>query len=174
MKNFAKGRREACGRGLVNSVQLWLLGLWSARRLSLCLIPKPRRKSERINNAISCDGKPNPQLGASRFRHQQADALRISSRTVERMIHLPAFQEELDRLGYQGERRFRKAQRAQRDDERTQKPESEATVAPNDRYTGTPSREGHRRPRGHQSQLQYRPALDSRLEAQMTAWGHGA
>ena len=52
-----------------------------------------------------------------------ADALRISSRTVQRMIHLPAFQEELDRLGYQGERRFRKAQRAQRDDERTQKPE---------------------------------------------------
>ena len=39
------------------------------------------------------------------------------------MIHLPEFQEELDRLGYQGERRFRKAQRAQRDDERTQKPE---------------------------------------------------
>ena len=52
-----------------------------------------------------------------------ADALRISSRTVQRMIHLPAFQEELDRLGYQGEQRFRKAQRAQRDDERTQKPE---------------------------------------------------
>ena len=83
----------------------------------------PTKIRKESNHAVSCDEKPNPQLGASRFRHQQADALRISPRTVERMIHLPAFQEELDRLGYQGERRFRKAQRAQRDDERTQKPE---------------------------------------------------
>ena len=52
-----------------------------------------------------------------------ANALQISSRTVHRLIHLPAFQEELDRLDYQGERRFRKAQRAQRGAERTQKPE---------------------------------------------------
>ena len=48
---------------------------------------------------------------------------RSVKRTVQRMIHLDAFHAELDRLGYQGERRFRKAQRAQRDDERTQKPE---------------------------------------------------
>ena len=58
-----------------------------------------------------------------------AAALQVSSRTVQRMIHLPAFQEELDRLGYQGERRFRKAHghREQsvppRGAERTQKPE---------------------------------------------------
>ena len=50
-------------------------------------------------------------------------ALQVSSRTVQRMIHLPAFQAELDRLDYQGERRFRKAERAQRSAERTQKPE---------------------------------------------------
>ena len=52
-----------------------------------------------------------------------ATALGVSKRTVEHLIHLDAFHAELDRLGYQGERRFRKAQRAQRDDERTQKPE---------------------------------------------------
>ena len=55
--------------------------------------------------------------------------MQVSSRTVQRMIHLPAFQAELDRLDYQGERRFGKAQRAQgterapRGAERTQKPE---------------------------------------------------
>ena len=43
--------------------------------------------------------------------------------------------------------------------------ESEATVAPNDRYTRARSREGHRRPRGHQSQLRHCPPLDPRLEA---------
>ena len=59
----------------------------------------------------------------TRDANEIAAALGVSKRTVERMIHLPEFQEELDRLGYQGERRFRKAQRAQRDDERTQKPE---------------------------------------------------
>ena len=59
----------------------------------------------------------------TRDANEIATALGVSKRTVERMIHLPEFQEELDRLGYQGERRFRKAQRAQRDDERTQKPE---------------------------------------------------
>ena len=52
-----------------------------------------------------------------------ADALRVSSRTVQRMIHLPAFQEELDRLGYHGELRFRKAERAQRGSERKRKDE---------------------------------------------------
>ena len=65
----------------------------------------------------------------TRGAEEIADALRVSSRTVQRMIHLPAFQEELDRLGYQGERRFGKAHRAQgterapRGAERTQKPE---------------------------------------------------
>ena len=43
--------------------------------------------------------------------------------SVKCLIHQPLFQEELDRLGYQGELPFRSAQRAQRDDERTQKPE---------------------------------------------------
>ena len=65
----------------------------------------------------------------TRGAEEIADALRVSSRTVQRLIHLPAFQAELDRLGYQGERRFRKAHRAQgterapRGAERTQKPE---------------------------------------------------
>ena len=59
----------------------------------------------------------------TRDAEEIAAALGVNKRTVERMMHLPEFQEELDRLGYQGERRFRKAQRAQRDDERTQKPE---------------------------------------------------
>ena len=35
----------------------------------------------------------------------------------------PAFHAELDRLGYQGERRFRKAARVKRQAERKQKPE---------------------------------------------------
>ncbi len=52
-----------------------------------------------------------------------AAALRVSSRTVQRMIHLPAFQEALDRLDYQGERRFRKAERSQRSAERKRKAE---------------------------------------------------
>ena len=43
-------------------------------------------------------------------------------------------------------------------------PESEATVTPNDRYTGAPTCEGHRQPRGHRIQLQHRPLLDPRLE----------
>lgn len=59
----------------------------------------------------------------SRDADEIAAALRVSPRTVQRLIHLPEFQEELDRLDYQGERRFRKAQRVQRDAERTQKPE---------------------------------------------------
>ena len=59
----------------------------------------------------------------TRDGNEIAAALRVSSRTVQRLIHLPAFQEELDRLGYQGERRFRTAQRAQRRAERTQKEE---------------------------------------------------
>ena len=59
----------------------------------------------------------------SRDANEIAAALRVSSRTVQRMIHLPLFQEELDRLGYQGERRFRKSHRAQRSPERTRQPE---------------------------------------------------
>ena len=59
----------------------------------------------------------------TRDANEIAAALRVSSRTVQRMIHLPLFQEELDRLDYQGERRFRKSHRAQRSAERTQQPE---------------------------------------------------
>ena len=59
----------------------------------------------------------------TRDANEIAAALRVSSRTVQRMIHLPAFQAELDRLDYQGERRFRKSHRAQRSAERTQQPE---------------------------------------------------
>ena len=59
----------------------------------------------------------------TRDAEEIANALRVSSRTVQRMIHLPAFQKELDRLDYQGERRFRKAERAQRSAERKRKKE---------------------------------------------------
>ena len=59
----------------------------------------------------------------SRDANEIAAALRVSSRTVQRMIHLPLFQEELDRLDYQGERRFRKSHRAQRSADRTRQPE---------------------------------------------------
>ena len=59
----------------------------------------------------------------SRDANEIAAALRVSSRTVQRMIHLPLFQEGLDRLEYQGERRFRKAERAQRSAERKRKAE---------------------------------------------------
>ena len=47
----------------------------------------------------------------------------VSSRTVQRLMHNPNFHAELDRLGYQGERRFQKASRAKRQAERKQKPE---------------------------------------------------
>ena len=47
----------------------------------------------------------------------------VSSRTVQRLMHNPAFHAELDRLGYQGERRFRKGTRVKRQAERKQKPE---------------------------------------------------
>ena len=59
----------------------------------------------------------------TRDANEIAAALRVSSRSVQRMIHLPEFQAELDRLGYQGERRFRKSHRAQRSAERTRQPE---------------------------------------------------
>ena len=79
--------------------------------------PTRAEKAEQIQQAAFMFAR------VTRDANEIATALGVSKRTVERMIHLPEFQEELDRLGYQGERRFRKAQRAQRDDERTQKPE---------------------------------------------------
>ena len=79
--------------------------------------PTRAEKAEQIKQAAFMFAR------VTRDAEEIAAALGVSKRTVERMIHLPEFQEELDRLGYQGERRFRKAQRAQRDDERTQKPE---------------------------------------------------
>ena len=79
--------------------------------------PTRAEKAEQIQQAAFLFAR------ITRDANEIATALGVNKRTVERMMHLPAFQEELDRLGYQGERRFRKAQRAQRDDERTQKPE---------------------------------------------------
>ena len=79
--------------------------------------PTRAEKAEQIQQAAFMFAR------ATRDANEIATALGVSKRTVERMIHLPEFQEELDRLDHQGERRFRKAQRAQRDDERTQKPE---------------------------------------------------
>ena len=79
--------------------------------------PTRAEKAEQIQQAAFMFAR------VTRDANEIATALGVSKRTVERMIHLPEFQEELDRLGYQGDRRFRKAQRAQRDDERTQKPE---------------------------------------------------
>lgn len=52
-----------------------------------------------------------------------ADALQVSSRTVQRLVHQPLFQAEVRRLGYQGELRFRKTHRVPRGAERMQKPE---------------------------------------------------
>ena len=52
-----------------------------------------------------------------------AQALQVSSRTVQRLMTNPAFHAELDRLGYQGQRRFRKATRVKRQAEHKQKPE---------------------------------------------------
>ena len=59
----------------------------------------------------------------TRDAEEIAAALRVSPRTVQRMIHHPLFQAEVKRHGYQGEMRFRKAQRAPRGAERMQKPE---------------------------------------------------
>ena len=62
------------------------------------------------------------------------------------MIHLPLFQEELDRLDYQGERHFRKAQRTQgterapRDAECTQKLEYQKVKQLWHQMTDTPER----------------------------------
>ena len=79
--------------------------------------PTRAEKAEQIKQAAFMFAR------VTRDANEIAAALGVSKRTVERLIHLPEFQEELDRLGYQGERRFRKAQRAQRNAERTQKPE---------------------------------------------------
>ena len=79
--------------------------------------PTRAEKAEQIKQAAFMFAR------VTRDANEIATALGVSKRTVERLIHLPEFQEELDRLGYQGERRFRKAQRAQRNAERTQKPE---------------------------------------------------
>ena len=75
--------------------------------------PTRAEKAEQIQQAAFMFAR------VTRDANEIATALGVNKRTVERMM----LQEELDRLGYQGERRFRKAQRAQRDDERTQKPE---------------------------------------------------
>lgn len=74
----------------------------------------------------------------TRDANEIAAALRVSPRTVQRMMHLPDFQEELDRLGYQGERRFRSAQRAQRGAERTQKEEYQRAKQLWEEMTDTP------------------------------------
>ena len=110
----------------------------------------------------------------TRDAEEIAAALQVSSRTVQRMIHLPAFQEELDRLDYQGERRFRKAERAQRSAERERKAEYQKVKRlwhQMTRHTRTRSREGHRRPTRYQRQLWHCPPLVSRLAAEMTAHG---
>jgi hypothetical protein len=83
----------------------------------------PLRRATRTEKAEQIKQAAFVFARVTRDADEIADALRISSRTVQRIIHLPAFQEELDRLGYQGERRFRKAQRAQRSAERKRKAE---------------------------------------------------
>ena len=87
------------------------------KEVMILIRPTRAEKAEQIKQAAFMFAR------VTRDANEIATALGVSKRTVERMIHLPEFQEELDRLGYQDERRFRKAQRAQRDDERTQKPE---------------------------------------------------
>ena len=87
------------------------------KEVMILIRPTRAEKAEQIQRAAFIFAR------LTRDADEIAAALQVSSRTVQRMIHLPAFQAELDRLGYQGERRFRKAQRAQRDAERTQKPE---------------------------------------------------
>ena len=76
----------------------------------------------------------------TRDANEIAAALRVSSRTVQRMIHLPLFQEELDRLEYQGERRFRKAHRTPRSAERTRQPEYQKVEQLWHQMTDTPER----------------------------------
>ena len=77
-----------------------------------------------------------------RDAHEIANALRVSSRTVQRLIHLPLFREELDRLGYQGEMHLRKARRAHPNPLRMKKPEYQKANQLWHRLTDIP--EGHR------------------------------
>ena len=81
------------------------------------------RRSTRAEKAEQIQRAAFMFARVTRDAEEIANALRVSSRTVQRMIHLPAFQKELDRLDYQGERRFRKAERAQRSAERKRKKE---------------------------------------------------
>ena len=76
----------------------------------------------------------------SRDANEIAAALRVSSRTVQRMIHLPLFQEELDRLDYRGERRFRKSHRTPRSAERTRQSEYQKVKQLWHQMTDTPER----------------------------------
>ena len=83
----------------------------------------PLRRATRAEKAEQIQRAAFMFARVTRDAEEIAAALQVSRRTVHRLIHLPAFQEELDRLDYQGKRGFRKAQRAQRGAERTQKPE---------------------------------------------------
>ena len=86
----------------------------------------------------------------TRDAEEIAAALRVSPRTVQRMIHHPLFQAEVKRLGYRGELRFRKAQRVQsserapRGAERMRKPEYQQVKQLWHEMTDTPE---HRRAR---------------------------
>ena len=73
----------------------------------------PLRRSTRAEKAEQILQAAFMFARVTRDANEIAAALRISSRTVQRMIHLPAFQEALDRLDYPGDRRFRKSHRAQ-------------------------------------------------------------
>ena len=81
----------------------------------------PLRRATRAEKAEQIQRAAFIFARLTRDAEEIAAALQVSSRTVQRMIHLPAFQAELDRLGYQGERRFRKAERSQRSAERKRK-----------------------------------------------------
>ena len=71
----------------------------------------PLRRATRAEKAEQIQRAAFIFARITRDAEEIAAALQVSSRTVQRMIHLPAFQAELDRLDYQGERRFRKAER---------------------------------------------------------------
>ena len=85
--------------------------------------PTREEKAEQIKQAAFMFAR------VTRDADEIAAALRVSSRTVQRLMDMPEFHEALDRLDYQGERRFRKTQRAQQTEraprgaERMRKPE---------------------------------------------------
>ena len=81
------------------------------------------RRATRAEKAEQIQGAAFIFARVTRDVEEIAAALRVSSRTVQRLMHLPTFQAELDRLDYQGERRFRKAERSQRRAERKRKAE---------------------------------------------------